>query len=73
MIRPAFVSLLVLLAITLPLEAAGSRPNIVIIYADDLGFGDVSCNGAKPGLTPNIARLAREPAREVEVHLSATI
>ena len=44
-----FVHLLLPLSIALPLQASSDRPNIVIIYADDLGFGDVSCNGAKPG------------------------
>ena len=36
------------------------RPNIIIMYADDLGFGDVSCYGAKAVETPNIDRLAKE-------------
>lgn len=35
-------------------------PNIVLIYADDLGFGDVSCNGATAVQTPNIDRIAKE-------------
>ncbi len=45
-----------------------SPPNIVLIYADDLGFGDVSCNGAKPGLTPNVDRLANEGLRFTDAH-----
>ncbi|MCW1924667.1 sulfatase-like hydrolase/transferase [Luteolibacter arcticus] len=39
---------------------AAEKPNIVLIYADDLGFGDVSCNGATAVQTPNIDRIAKE-------------
>jgi len=35
-------------------------PNIVLIIADDLGYGDLSCYGQKKFTTPNIDRLARE-------------
>jgi arylsulfatase A-like enzyme len=41
-------------------EIAQNRPNIVIIYADDLGFGDVSSYGATELQTPNIDRIAKE-------------
>ncbi|HWE37392.1 MAG TPA: arylsulfatase [Isosphaeraceae bacterium] len=53
------LALLVGLAATAPIATAAERPNIVVIYADDLGFGDVGCNGARAGLTPNVDRLAR--------------
>jgi len=39
-------------------KAAGQRPNIIFIYADDLGIGDLSCYGATAVETPNIDRLA---------------
>lgn len=38
----------------------GSRPNIVFIYADDLGYGDLACHGHPHILTPNLDRMAKE-------------
>jgi arylsulfatase len=38
-------------------------PNIVLIVADDLGYGDVGCYGAKDIRTPNIDRLAKDGTR----------
>ena len=35
-----------------------TRPNVIFIYADDLGFGDLECYGAKNVETPNVNRLA---------------
>ena len=48
-------------------------PNIVIIFADDLGFGDVSCYGATKIRTPNIDRLAREGMRFTDAHSAASL
>ncbi len=42
---------------------AAARPNIVIIMADDLGYGDVGCYGATGVDTPNIDRLAKSGLR----------
>lgn len=39
---------------------AGDRPNIVFIFADDLGWGDIACHGHPQILTPNLDRLAAE-------------
>ncbi|MBI5385796.1 MAG: arylsulfatase [Verrucomicrobia bacterium] len=51
--------------------AEPARPNIVLIYADDLGYGDVSCYGATRVRTPNIDRLAREGLRFTDAHAAA--
>ncbi|MGN0092177.1 MAG: sulfatase-like hydrolase/transferase, partial [Alistipes sp.] len=42
---------------------AQARPNVVFIFADDLGIGDLSCYGATRIATPNIDRLASEGTR----------
>ncbi|MEX1116871.1 MAG: sulfatase-like hydrolase/transferase [Akkermansiaceae bacterium] len=44
-------------------QAAPANPNIIVIMADDLGYGDLSCYGATALSTPAIDRLAREGAR----------
>ncbi|MHC4703009.1 MAG: sulfatase-like hydrolase/transferase, partial [Planctomycetota bacterium] len=41
-------------------KAAGSRPNIVFILSDDMGWAEPGFNGGDPELTPNIDRLAAE-------------
>jgi arylsulfatase A-like enzyme len=50
---------------------AQTRPNVVIIYADDIGYGDVSCYGATALKTPNIDRLAKEGLRFTDGHAPA--
>jgi arylsulfatase A-like enzyme len=58
-----------LAAAPLAVRAAPARPpNIVLIYADDLGYGDVSVNGARRIRTPHIDRIAREGIRFTHAH-----
>jgi arylsulfatase A-like enzyme len=52
-------------------EAAERPPNILLIYADDLGYGDVSCYGATRIQTPNIDRLASEGLRFTDAHCTS--
>lgn len=50
------------------LATAADRPNVVIIMADDLGYGDLGCYGAKVVKTPHCDRLAREGRRFTDAH-----
>jgi arylsulfatase A-like enzyme len=47
------------------------KPNIIIILADDLGYGDVSCYGASRISTPNIDRLAKQGLRFTNAHCTS--
>jgi arylsulfatase A-like enzyme len=47
---------------------AADRPNVILIYADDLGYGDVGCYGATRVKTPNIDRMAREGLKFTDGH-----
>src|SRR5512138_1479293 len=50
-----------------------SRPNIVLILTDDMGYGDVGCYGGNFAPTPNLDRLAREGIRFTQYYSSAPI
>ncbi|MFG0335495.1 MAG: sulfatase-like hydrolase/transferase, partial [Maioricimonas sp. JB049] len=66
------LALFVALAPSLAFAAEARTPNIVVIMADDLGYGDVSCYGATALETPNIDRLAREGVRFTSGYCSAS-
>jgi arylsulfatase A-like enzyme len=65
-------TLLVGIALHLSGAAEAQKPNILLIYADDLGYGDVSCYGATRVQTPNIDRLAREGLRFTDAHCTSS-
>lgn len=53
---------------------AAQKPNIVIIYADDLGFGDLSCQNPESKITtPHLDKLASEGMRFTDAHSSSGI
>lgn len=55
-------------------ESTPSHPNIVLIYADDLGYGDVRCYSPKSKIsTPHIDRLAAEGMRFTDAHGASTV
>ena len=54
--------------------AAAKPPNILLIYADDLGYGDVACYNAEARMpTPHLDRLARSGMRFTDAHSPATV
>ena len=52
-------------------EQQVQRPNVIIILADDLGYGDLECYGAKNVETPNVNRLAQQGIRFTDAHAVA--
>ena len=66
-------SLLGLLTITKPANAAEStRPNILFIVADDLGYGELGSYGGKEIPTPHLDRLAAEGVRFTQGYVTAS-
>lgn len=60
------------LILTAP-PTAPERPNIVIIYADDLGYGDLGCYDAKDWATPNLDRMAKEGIRFTDCYVAQPV
>ena len=66
--------LIALVAPRAPAAAPTSRPpNVVFIFADDLGYSDLGCYGAKDIRTPNIDRLATEGTRFTSFYVSQSV
>jgi arylsulfatase A-like enzyme len=53
--------------------AAANRPNILLIQADDLGYGDLGCYGQKKIKTPNLDRLAQSGLRFTDYYAGSTV
>jgi arylsulfatase A-like enzyme len=70
-IASTLLAVLALTAGSVLAQSAPTRPNIVLIYTDDLGYGDVSAYGATALKTPHIDRLAREGLRFTDGHAPA--
>ena len=55
----------------LPGSRPSSRPNVIVILADDLGYGDLGCYGNRKIRTPNLDRMAAEGLRFTDFHSTA--
>ncbi|VTT99780.1 arylsulfatase : Sulfatase OS=Chthoniobacter flavus Ellin428 GN=CfE428DRAFT_3130 PE=4 SV=1: Sulfatase [Gemmataceae bacterium] len=56
-----------------PVASAADKPNIVLIYADDIGYGDLSCYGATKVETPNCDKLAAAGLKFTDGHSVASV
>ncbi len=54
-------------------DARGTRPNIIFLMADDLGYGDLGCYGQQEIQTPHVDRLASEGLKFSDVYAGSTI
>ena len=66
-----FVLSIFLTASLRPAAAAPERPNVIVILADDLGAGDLSCYGHPRFKTPNLDRMAAEGVRLTQFNAPA--
>ena len=61
------------LAFCLPVVAENKKPNVIVIVADDLGYADLSCQGSKDVLTPNIDSIAKAGIRFTSGYVSCPV
>jgi arylsulfatase A-like enzyme len=71
-------TLLCLFAAVLPVGGGCAKdkvhpPNVVMIYADDMGYGDAGCYGAKGWTTPHLDRLAKEGVRFTDFYVAQAV
>ena len=52
---------------------ANSKPNIILINCDDLGYGDIACYGSKVNLTPYIDQLAAEGLKLTDFYMASPV
>ena len=67
------IPLFVLACATHLVNPAAVPPNFIIVFADDLGYGDLGCFGSKVIATPNIDRMAAEGMRFTDFYVAAPL
>jgi len=61
------------MALSSVVHARDRSPNVIVIFADDLGYGDLGCYGATKVKTPHIDQLASEGRRFTDAHAAASV
>lgn len=68
-----FIAALLLPFLALTARAQDAKPNIILIFADDLGYADVGCYGAQDFKTPNLDRMAAEGTRFTSFYTGCSV
>ena len=66
-------TILLLLALFLAFPAQSQKPNIIVIFADDMGYGDMGTYGHPTIKTPNFDRMAQEGMKFYQFYTSASV
>lgn len=66
------LTLLFFLSANISIAQKTDKPNVLIIYSDDVGYGDISCYGATKINTPNIDRIAKEGIQFTNAHATSS-
>ena len=69
--KSIFSQVFTCLLLFMPLCTLGQKPNVIVIYVDDLGFGDLGCYGSRTIKTPNIDQLARKGLLFTQAHTTS--
>ncbi|MBO0727275.1 MAG: sulfatase-like hydrolase/transferase, partial [Blastocatellia bacterium] len=72
-IKHGIFVIIIIAAFAFNTATAQTKPNIIFIQADDLGYGDLSCYGQRKFKTPNIDRLAAEGMRFTQYYAGSTV
>src|SRR4051812_49565448 len=67
------LALVLALVLAFSLRAAERLPNIVVVFTDDQGYGDLGVFGAKGYTTPNIDTLARDGVKFTSFHVAEAV
>lgn len=61
----------VLAAANPPSPSSAPRPNVILVFIDDMGYGDIGAYGSKTNKTPNIDKIAREGVKFSDFYLAS--
>jgi len=67
------ITILLLTCLVIFVEAQKKPPNIILILADDLGYGDLGCYGQQKIETPHLDRMARDGMRFAQFYSGSTV
>jgi len=71
--RHLFAFTILSFALLSSISTAATKPNFVVIFADDLGYGDLSCYGHPTIRTPNLDRMAQEGTRFTQFYSASSV